>query len=200
MSSPEAPSPRASSPAAQAPAEGDVFEGLPGHPMMWILIGSELLVFGGALLALSGARIADAAGFAAAQDRLDRVTGLLNVVVLVTSGLFAALAVEASRDGDRRRVRINFGVAGLLGGVFLAFKISEYAAEIGAGVGFDSGTFFTLYFLITGFHALHVVLGLVILAIVAVWPSRINVETGAAFWHMVDLIWLLVFPVVYLVR
>jgi len=195
MSSPETPQLE-----TESPLEGDVFEGLPGHPMMWILIGSELLVFGGALLAFSGARIGDAAGFAAAQDRLDRLSGLLNVVVLVTSGLFAAFAVEAARRDDRRRTRLSLAVAALLGGVFLAFKISEYAAEIGAGIGLDSGVFFTLYFLITGFHALHVVLGLVILAIVAVWPSRMNVETGAAFWHMVDLVWLLVFPVVYLVR
>jgi nitric oxide reductase NorE protein len=57
-----------------------------------------------------------------------------------------------------------------------------------------------LYFLITGFHALHVVLGLGILCVVAIWPSRINVETGTAFWHMADMVWVLVFPVIYLVR
>jgi nitric oxide reductase NorE protein len=168
--------------------------------MMWVLIGSELLVFGGALLAFSGARLADAGGFAAAQDRLDRLTGLANVFVLLSSGLFAAFAVEASREHHRRRIRWNLAAAGVLGVVFLAFKLREYAAEGAAGIGLDSGTFFTLYFLITGFHALHVALGLVILAIVAVWPSRMNVATGAAFWHMVDLVWLLVFPVVYLVR
>lgn len=168
--------------------------------MMWVLIGSELLVFGGALLAFSGARLADAGAFAAAQDQLDRLMGLANVFVLLSSGLFAALAVEASREHHRRRIRWNLAAAGVLGVVFLAFKLREYAAEAAVGIGLDSGTFFTLYFLITGFHALHVALGLVILAIVAVWPSRMNVETGAAFWHMVDLVWLLVFPVLYLVR
>lgn len=189
-----------SSPDAPAPNEGDVFDGLPGHPMMWVLIVSELLVFGGALLALSAARIADAAGFGAAQGRLDRLTGLANVFVLVSSGLFAAFAVEAARDRDAGRARRNLAAAAMLGIVFLAFKISEYASEMAAGIGMDSGTFFTLYFLITGFHALHVVLGLIILGVVAVRPSRMNVESGAAFWHMVDLVWLLVFPVVYLVR
>ncbi len=179
---------------------GDPFAGLPGHPMMWILIGSELLVFGAGLIAFSGARIADPAGFAAAQDHLDRLTGLVNVLVLLTSGLFAALAVEAARVADSRRVRWMLAAAGALGLVFLAFKGVEYARDLAGGHTIESGTFFTLYYLITGFHALHVVLGLVILAIVARWPSHFNVETGAAFWHMVDLVWLLVFPVVYLVR
>ena len=178
----------------------DPFAGLPGHPMMWILIGSELLVFGAALLAFSGARIFDPGGFAAAQNHLDRLTGLINVLVLVTSGLFAALAVSAARQGREGAVRGFLAMAGLFGLVFLAFKGVEYARDLGAGFTIESGTFFTLYYLITGFHALHVVLGLIILAIVAVWPSLNNVETGAAFWHMVDLVWLLVFPVIYLVR
>lgn len=184
----------------RALSESDPFAGLPGHPMMWILIGSELLVFGAALLAFSGARIADPAGFIAAQNHLDRLTGLINVLVLITSGLFAALAVEAARKADIRRVRWNFVIAGLFGFVFLVFKAVEYASDLGAGFTIESNTFFTLYYLITGFHALHVVLGLIILAIVAARPSLVNVETGAAFWHMVDLVWILVFPIIYLVR
>jgi nitric oxide reductase NorE protein len=87
-----------------------------------------------------------------------------------------------------------------LGAVFLAVKAVEYAAEIDAGWGLGSGGFVTLYFLVTGFHALHVVMGIAILAIVAHSARSGAVETGAAFWHMVDLVWLLVFPTVYLVR
>lgn len=178
----------------------DPFAGLPGHPMMWILIGSELLVFGGALIAFSGARLADPAGFIAAQDHLDRLTGLINVMVLLTSGLFAALAVTAARAGGEGRARLHLALAAVFGLAFLAFKGVEYSRDLGAGFTIESSTFFTLYYLITGFHALHVVMGLIILGIVAKWPSPANIETGAAFWHMVDLIWLLVFPVIYLVR
>lgn len=185
---------------ARTPRSADPFAGLPGHPMMWILIASELLAFGGALIAFSGARIADPRGFMQAQDHLDRLVGLLNVLVLITSGLFAALAVEATRRSLVARARAMLGVAALFGLVFLAFKAREYGHHIADGFTIDSGTFFQLYYLITGFHALHVVLGLIILAVVAARPSVINVETGAAFWHMVDLVWLLVFPVVYLVR
>ncbi|HRK24948.1 MAG TPA: cytochrome c oxidase subunit 3 [Beijerinckiaceae bacterium] len=185
---------------ADGRAAGDPFAGLPGHPMMWILIGSELLVFGAALIAFSAARLQDPAGFAEAQNHLDRLTGLINVLVLVTSGLFAALAVGAARIGNIPRTRLHLALASLLGLVFLGFKGVEYSSDLAAGFTIDSGTFFTLYYLITGFHALHVVLGLVIFAVVFAWPSHFNVETGAAFWHMVDLVWLLVFPVIYLVR
>lgn len=185
---------------AEGTGGSDPFKGLPGHPMMWILIASELLVFGAALIAFSAARIADPAGFMAAQNQLDRLTGLANVFVLITSGLFAALAVEAARRDAAAIVRRWLALAALFGLGFLVFKGLEYAREFNAGYGIESGTFFTLYYLITGFHALHVVLGLVILGIVAMWPSLMNVETGAAFWHMVDLVWILVFPIVYLVR
>lgn len=173
---------------------------LPGHPMMWILIGSELLVFGAALIAFCLARIGDPQGFSQAQDHLDRLSGLINVIVLLTSGLFAALSVEYARAGQTRKIHLALGAAALLGLVFLGFKGLEYANEFVSGFGLASGGFFTLYFLITGFHALHVVMGIIILAIVACWPTSVNVETGAAFWHMVDLVWLLVFPVIYLIR
>jgi nitric oxide reductase NorE protein len=173
---------------------------LPGHPLMWVLIGSELLVFGLALAGYAGARVMDPAGFAVAQAELDRVAGTINTAVLITSGLFAALAVEAARAGARRQVRLWLALAGLLGLVFLVVKAREYGIELENGHGLGSGGFFTLYFLITGFHALHVVGGLVILALVAIWPEREHVETGAAFWHMVDLVWLVVFPCLYLLR
>jgi len=178
----------------------DPFAGLPGHPMMWILIGSELLVFGAALIAFSGARIADPAGFAAAQNHLDRLTGLINVMVLLTSGLFAAFAVEAVRHDRVAAARRFMLLASLLGAVFLTVKGYEYSNELAAGLTIESGTFFTLYYLITGFHALHVMLGIIILAIVDDRTDCHALETGAAFWHMVDLVWLLVFPIVYLVR
>jgi len=196
MSSPET---RGSTGAAMSKGS-DPFAGLPGHPMMWILIGSELLVFGAALIAFSAARLADVAGFAQAQNHLDRLIGLINVMVLLTSGLFAALAVEATRRRLIGRARLHLGVASLFGLVFLIFKGVEYSAEFAAGFGLNSGGFFTLYFLITGFHALHVIFGIVVLGVVAARPSLVNVETGAAFWHMVDLVWLLVFPIIYLVR
>jgi nitric oxide reductase NorE protein len=120
--------------------------------------------------------------------------------VLVTSGLFAALAVEARRAGSSLLARLHLAAASALGIVFLVVKSIEYATEIGRGHGLDEGGFFTLYFLITGFHAAHVIFGIVILAIVAVLDELEHIETGCAFWHMVDLIWVVVFTCLYLVR
>ena len=174
--------------------------GLPGHPLMWVLIVSELLVFGAALIGYAAARTQYPSGFTAAHNEHDRLAGTLNTAVLLTSGLFAALAVEAARQGRVRVLRGWLAAAGLLGLVFLVVKAIEYAAEFGAGHGLETPGFFMLYFLITGFHALHVVAGLVILGIAALWPSRDTVETVAAFWHMVDLVWVVVFPCLYLLR
>jgi nitric oxide reductase NorE protein len=173
---------------------------LPGHPIMWVLILSELVVFGAFLLTFSGARVFDPQGFAQDQVQLDRLAGGINTLILLTSGLFAVFAIQAVNAGKICRCRLWLVLASLSGAVFLVIKMIEYGAKFDAGIGLESSTFFTLYFLITGFHALHVVLGIAILAVVAIWPSRINVETGAAFWHMVDMVWVLVFPVLYLVR
>ena len=173
---------------------------LPGNPLMWVLIGSELAVFGLALVGYAGARPVIPPEFAADQDQLNRLAGLINTAVLLTSGLFAALANVAAHEDRRAAARFRLGLAGALGVVFLAVKAREYGVELAAGHDLDSSPFFTLYFLVTGFHALHVVLGLVILALVAFFDSPENVETGTAFWHMVDLVWILVFPSFYLLR
>ncbi|WP_404385497.1 cytochrome c oxidase subunit 3 family protein [Caenispirillum salinarum] len=184
----------------QAPADWGPLSDLPGNPFMWILILSELAVFGAFLMGFAGARLANPDLFAESQAQLSRVYGGLNTLVLVTSGWFAALAVRNRAEGAVRRARMWLGAAAVLGAVFLAVKVLEYGEKISAGVGLETNTFWTLYWLITGFHALHVVAGIGILALVA-WKSSLeNLETGTAFWHMVDLIWVLIYPVLYLIR
>jgi nitric oxide reductase NorE protein len=83
---------------------------------------------------------------------------------------------------------------------FVTIKLVEYAREIGGGIGLETSVFFTLYFLLTGFHLLHVCLGIIILAVVCRRADPVDVETGTVFWHMVDLVWIVMFPIVYLVR
>ncbi len=187
-------------PAAKVETGWGPLSALPGNPLMWVLIASELAVFDLALLGYAGARARDPLGFVAAQDTLDRLAGTINTAILLTSGLFAALANDAARLNRRNLARKFLGAAGALGIAFLVVKGFEYAREFAAGADIDSSPFFTLYFLVTGFHALHVVLGLIILAIVAKSASPMAVETGTAFWHMVDLIWVIVFPCFYLLR
>jgi len=182
-------------------AEPDsVLAQLPGDLMMWVLIASELLVFGAGLAGFLAVRAGDPAGFAAAQDTLDRALGGLNTAVLITSGYFMALASRAAEAGARSRARARIGCAAALGLVFLAVKALEYRDKIAAGIGTETHPFFTFYYLLTGFHAAHVVAGIVILALVARRAAARTVETGAAFWHMVDLIWVLLFAVIYLLR
>jgi nitric oxide reductase NorE protein len=171
---------------------------LPGELLMWVLIVSELLVFGAALAAFLAVRAGDPAGFAASQALLHREAGALNTLVLVTSGLFAALATQAALAERVRRTRGWLAAAVLLGGAFLAVKGAEYWAKASAGIGTETHPFFTFYYLVTGFHAMHVLAGMVVLALVAVRARPAEVETGAAFWHMVDLVWVLLFPVIYL--
>jgi nitric oxide reductase NorE protein len=173
---------------------------LPGNPMIWILILSELAAFGAFFIAFAAARLTEPELFRTAQAELDRFLGAVNTLVLVTSGLCAALAVRARLDGEVGRCRAWLGGAMLLGLVFLAVKLLEYADKIGRGLTLTTNHFFELYYLMTGFHALHVVMGVVLLGIVAWRASQENVETGTAFWHMVDLIWVMLFPVVYLIR
>lgn len=173
---------------------------LPGNPIMWVLIISELLVFGAFFLGFGVARVLQPELFRAGQAMLDIRLGGLNTLILVTSGWMAAKAVHARTFGDVRRSRRWIAGAMALGAGFLVVKGVEYADKAAHGIGIETDTFFTLFYLMTGFHALHVVMGLLVLAIVGWKNTRDNLETGAAFWHMVDLIWLILFPIVYLVR
>lgn len=183
---------------SSAGGAGHSAERLPGNPMMWILIGSELAVFGMALLAFQLARIVDGEMFAQSQTHLDRWAGTVNTAILLTSGYLAARAVAATRREETSRSRWFLAGASALGLVFLVVKMIEYAAKAADGLSIETNTFFTLYYLITGFHALHVVFGLILLAIAMVWNDTETLESVAAFWHMVDLVWVLIFPVIYL--
>lgn len=184
----------------EQPAEWGALSQLPGNPIMWVLIISELLVFGAFFLAFGIARAMDVETFRAGQATLDIRLGGLNTLILITSGWMAARAVAARARGLIGPSRRWLAGAMALGVGFLVVKTIEYADKAAHGYGIETDAFFTLFYLMTGFHALHVVMGLAVLAIVGWKNTQDNLETGAAFWHMVDLIWLILFPIVYLVR
>lgn len=175
-------------------------EGLPGDPMIWVLIFSELAAFGLFLGAFVVARAVNPVVFASGQAALDSGLAALNTIVLVTSGWAAARSAAAARAGESRSSRRWLFAAMGLGASFVAIKLAEYAREIASGIGLETSPFFTLYFLLTGFHLLHVCLGIVILAVVSRRAEPSGVETGTAFWHMVDLVWVVMFPIIYLLR
>ncbi|MDO5705346.1 MAG: cytochrome c oxidase subunit 3 [Paracoccus sp. (in: a-proteobacteria)] len=167
----------------------------PGDLMIWVLIVLEVAVFAAGLLVFLAVRLTDPAGFAAGQDQLHRLSAGINTVVLVTSGLLAALALRRVRAGQGREGRWFLLAAAALGVLFVVLKGVEYAH---AGTG--SEAFFTFYYLLTGFHAAHVVAGVVILGLCAVTLNKDHVQAGAQFWHMVDLVWVILFPIIYLLR
>jgi nitric oxide reductase NorE protein len=173
---------------------------LPGDPMMWVLIFSELAVFGLLLGAFAVARTVNPSVFASGQGLLDPGLAAINTLVLLTSGWAAARGALAARERRRPACRRWLALAIALGALFVAIKLLEYVGEIGTGADLERSTFFTLYFLLTGFHLLHVMLGMVILAVVLRGAAPAAVETGTSFWHMVDLVWVVMFPIIYLVR
>ena len=164
-----------------------------GSLLLWILVWSELAVFGALLVAFLVMTVMDAVGTGVLRSHLHPGLAGLNTVLLVVSGWQAALAV---RRGDGP-VRVPLATAAFFGLAFVVVKAIEYAVEIRAGIG-GAGALAELYFLITGFHLLHVLFGAIVLLIVAWHPSRGNVVMIATLWHAIDLVWLVMFPIIYL--
>ncbi|WP_299084434.1 cytochrome c oxidase subunit 3 [uncultured Ruegeria sp.] len=179
-------------------SDASLIDELPGELLMWILIVSELLVFGAGLVAFMSVRLTDPVGFAEAQSHLYRTGAALNTAVLVTSGYLAAKALHWRRAAQRVAARIALIGASALGVVFLFIKSTEYAGKAAQGITFETHPFFMFYYLLTGFHAAHVLAGATILLLVAWRDDLRNIEAGAQFWHMVDLAWIMLFPVIYL--
>ena len=161
--------------------------------LLWILVWSELAAFGALLVAFMVMTVMDAEGASTLRAHLHPGLAALNTVLLVFSGWQAALAVR----GDDGKARRPLAIAALCGLAFVAVKIFEYAVEVKSGIG-AAGGLAELYFLITGFHLLHVLFGAGILLIVAWRPARGNVVMIATLWHAIDLVWLVMFPIVYL--
>jgi nitric oxide reductase NorE protein len=188
---------------ARAPARH-----LPGDLAIWFFILAELLAFGVFFLAYAFSRANNMELFAAGQLALDRDAGAINTVLLLTSSYFVVRAVQAAEANAGRFAARWLAGAFACGAGFVVVKCFEYADKFAHGVSLSSSTFDMFYLLLTFFHFMHVILGLVILA--ALWrgaragrygPGRLNgMETGAAYWHMVDLVWLILFPLVYLMR
>ena len=188
-----------------SPSEGN---SLPGDLAIWIFIWSELLVFAIFFTAYAIVRARNIELFESLQPTLDRNSGALNTVFLLTASWCVARAVAAIK-ADRAPQSARLLMAGILcGGGFLVVKLFEYAAKFKQGIDLDTNVFYFFYLALTFFHFMHVILGMVIL--VAVWnktrqggysaTDHHGMETGASYWHMVDLVWLILFPLVYVMR
>lgn len=184
---------------------------------MWLFLFTELLLFGGMFLLYAVYLKRYPQEFAAGGKQLNWVMGTANTVILLTSSLFAAMAVSAvQRDERRRAVGLICGTI-LSAAGFMVIKYFEWSAKIGHGIYPGSehlkaglpgeSVFFSLYFMTTGIHGLHVLIGGALLAWIAVKVKAgavnagdyVLLENGALYWHLVDLIWIFIFPLYYLI-
>jgi nitric oxide reductase NorE protein len=188
--------------------DDDATPALRGDLAVWIFILAELLAFGVFFIAYAFTRSRHAALFNEFQATLDRDAGALNTLLLISASALVVKAIGAVRTDDARRGARLLLAAIACGGGFVGVKSYEFAAKFGAGIDLSTNTFYMFYLALTGFHFFHVVLGMAVLAIVW-WQTRRgrygrhdshDLESAAAYWHMVDLVWLILFPLVYVMR
>jgi heme/copper-type cytochrome/quinol oxidase subunit 3 len=172
-----------------------------GRVAMWWVIASELAIFGGLIVTYLLFRFRNPDWGAQAAHTIS-AAGAFNTVVLLTSSLTAVLAHDEASAGRGPAARRFLLATVALGLVFLAVKSFEYQHEIAGGFTPGKTVFWSYYYLMTGLHALHVIAGMVALTILAVHAGRGHalhrVEYGGMYWHLVDLVWIFLFPLLYL--
>jgi cytochrome c oxidase subunit 3 len=185
---------------------------------MWVFLITEIMFFGGLFTAYTVYRSVYPAAFHAASKELDIALGAFNTVVLLTSSLTMALSVRAAQLGKRTMLVVNLLLTITLGLVFLGVKAFEYQHKwhehLVPGPSFafhgpdptNAQLFFSLYFAMTGLHALHMIIGVGLLGVLTVAGARgmynrfyyTPVELSGLYWHFVDLVWIFLFPLLYL--
>jgi len=184
----------------------------PGDFGIWIIVYIELITFGLLFLGYAFSRRLDVALFNESQLLLDQRFGFANTLILITSSFFVVKAIEAIQKLDRKKAAELSSkwlfAAMSLGFLFLVNKIIEFTDKVEQGINLSTNTFFMFYILLTAFHFLHVILGLVILFNIRQKAKSggysledyKGMETGAIYWHLVDLLWIVLFPLIYIIR
>ena len=186
---------------------------------MWVFLVTEILFFGGLFTAYTVYRHQYARAFAEASRHLDIALGTFNTVVLIVSSLTMALAVWSAATGRRKAIVVFLVLTMILGGVFLGVKAVEYSHKFhdhlvpGPGFHFPGPNarpaeiFYSLYFTMTGLHAAHMIIGIGILTVLLLQARKgrytpeyhTPVEVSGLYWHFVDIVWIFLFPLLYLI-
>jgi cytochrome c oxidase subunit III len=174
---------------------------------MWLFIATELLLFGGLFTAYTIYRAKYPQMFHEQHVELNKPIGALNTVILICSSLTMALGVGSIKRGKQRFLRLFLLLTILFGIMFLVNKYFEWGHELRDGNYPGTSIFFALYFMMTGLHMIHVIAGLIVLTGVLMlsftgrFSDKYNtpVELGGIYWHLVDLIWIYLFPLLYLI-
>jgi nitric oxide reductase NorE protein len=180
---------------------------VPGEVGIWVLILGDMTVFALFFGVFMHYRDHEPVVFRHSQATLNHTFGAVNTILLLTSSLFVVMGVTAVRRRMRTVAPKLFVLALLCGVGFSVIKILEYSAKANAGIGLNTNDFYMYYFILTGIHWFHLMIGMGVL--VFMWrlsrgpvdDKRIGyLEAGASYWHMVDLLWIVLFPLIYLVK
>ena len=186
-----------------------------GDFAIWIIIYVELVTFGLLFLGYAFSRRSNIEMFNNSQLLLNQTSGFINTLILITSSYFVVRAVQAISEMRQNNIKESNHKASkwllyaiICGISFLVIKFSEFYYIFGEGITLSTNKFFMFYLLLTVFHFMHVILGTIILfniykktKTVGYTPNDYRgFETGAVYWHMVDLLWIVLFPLVYIIR
>lgn len=184
---------------------------------MWVFLCTEILLFGGLFIVYSVMRHNYAASFHGAAEHLDVIVGAINTIVLLVSSAAVAMSITAIQKNNVKFALQLVGITILCALIFMVNKYFEWGGKIHHGIypgsdlmlELDRGyiLFYSLYYFMTGLHALHILVGLTLLIIVyfKIKSGKINaqkfvfLENSALYWHLVDLIWIFLFPLLYLI-
>jgi nitric oxide reductase NorE protein len=181
---------------------------LVGDEGIWFFIAGDLCLFTVIFLLFMTGRMDAPAEFARSRETLHLDLGVVNSLVLITSSYFMARAVVATRHRYRVQVVRNLSLALAIGSIFALVKVFEYASLLEAGISPVTNDFFMYYFVLTALHGLHYLGGMVALVVTRVRARTVELDAGytrwiesvGVYWHMVDLIWIFLFPMLYLLR
>ena len=180
----------------------------PGDLALWIFICAELLVFAVFFAAYACTRASNIELFNQYQDTLNTDLALLNTIALLTSSYFVVNAIIAIKENQQQK-STRFLLFAIIGGcAFLIMKMTEYSHHMSEGINLTTNLFYMFYLSLTFFHFMHVILGVMILVILWVNTRKGSyasenydgLVSGGAYWHMVDLLWLILFPLIYIMR
>jgi nitric oxide reductase NorE protein len=181
---------------------------LPGETGVWVFILGDMLMFALLFSVFVYYRSEDVPLFSHSQTTLNQTLGAFNTLLILSSSWFVALAIHSARKNLGNISARFFSLAFLCGLGFVVVKFFEYREKIIAGFTITTNDFYMYYFMLTGIHLVHVVIGMGVLAFLIMTSrnpnledSHVNVlESGASFWHMVDILWIVLFALFYLLR
>jgi nitric oxide reductase NorE protein len=180
----------------------------PGEPALWSLLCADLTLFGFMFIVYAHDRYQNLALFSAARPAMNESMGLAQTLLLLASSWFVAAATQAAKR-NVTRATLGYAIPGIACGVaFCALKVIDYAGKFALGITPNTSLFFTYFFAFTGIHLVHVIIAIIVMGL-ATWRYRkaekapkdfIFLESAASFWHLVDILWIMLFALLYLIR